>query len=202
MKYILIFLSSFIVFVANADPLPKDVNVVNTPDVNVVSMPSVEVTVPNALDVNVQNTPGVTIENGPMEPVPVIESSPAGTYFNVSGYVQWDDNPGGYEAYIYLNPSKVGPKVIETVTYKAVIASDQVLDSAVIIVDDVTHSLTIPVPEVYGVKKIYSISIPVRFYEPIRGAYIALHQTGSTGDTVVVSYSGYFLPDDATIIKN
>ena len=190
MKYILIFLSCFIVCVANAEPPVKDVNVVNTPDVNVVSMPPVEVTVPGALNVNVQNTPGVTIENGPMEPVPVIESSPAGTYFNVSGYVQWEGHPGGYEAYIYLNPSKIGPKVIETVTYLTVIASEQVLDSAVIIVGDVTHILTIPVPEVYGEKKRYTISIPVRFYLPIGGAIISLHQTRSTGDTVTVSYSG------------
>jgi len=95
MKYLLIFISSFIVFVANADPLAKDVNVVNTPEVNisgpvnanitntptveigntpnvnVLTMPQVELTVPSALDVNVQNTPGVTIENGLQEPVPV-----------------------------------------------------------------------------------------------------------------------------------
>ena len=54
MKYILIFLSCFIVFVANAEPSAKDVNVINTPDINVARMPSVEVTVPDALDVNIQ----------------------------------------------------------------------------------------------------------------------------------------------------
>ena len=43
MKYILIFLSCFIVFVANAEPSAKDVNVINTPDINVARMPSVEV---------------------------------------------------------------------------------------------------------------------------------------------------------------
>ena len=46
MKYPLIFLSSFIVFVANAEPLAKDVNVVNTHEV-VVTTPGA------AIDVNV-----------------------------------------------------------------------------------------------------------------------------------------------------
>jgi len=38
LKYILIFLSIFIVFVANAEPPAKDINVVNPPDVDIVSM--------------------------------------------------------------------------------------------------------------------------------------------------------------------
>lgn len=37
MKYLLIFLSSFIVFAVNAAPEPKDVNVVNIPDVTIVN---------------------------------------------------------------------------------------------------------------------------------------------------------------------
>lgn len=72
MKYLLIFLSSFIVFAANAAPEPKDVNVVNTPDVNVVTMPPVDVTIPpvevilpETMDTNIVNTPGVNVVNTP-----------------------------------------------------------------------------------------------------------------------------------------
>lgn len=55
MKYLLIFLSSFIVFVANAEPLAKDVNVVNTPE-EVVTTPGA------AIDVNVYAQEDILIE--------------------------------------------------------------------------------------------------------------------------------------------
>ncbi len=75
MKYFLIFLSSLIVSVANADPLPKDVNVISMPPVS----GSVEATITGPIDVNVPDPVqveqagewNISVNNEADNPVPV-----------------------------------------------------------------------------------------------------------------------------------
>jgi len=192
------------VFVANADPLPKDVNVVNTPDVNVVSMPSVEVTLPNALDVNVQNTPGVTIENGPTEPVPVIQSVPVRTPHQESdgGNFEPVDQALFDIAFLYTIPSPYSSGerfVMEMLTYEVVMDSDESLLKASLNISATPHKLTIPEPQIAGGKKYYSISIPLRLYVGAGNTVGLSFWKNFTGSQATASYtmSGYLISEDS-----
>jgi chitodextrinase len=117
MKYLLIFLSSFIVFVANADPLPKDVNatITNTPDVNVLTMPAVDVTLPETMNTNIVNTPGVNVINTPTvvignddnSPIPVTLDSVDDSQPKINLIVA-DPNEAHAHQYIIFYPSVSG----------------------------------------------------------------------------------------------
>ena len=185
MKYLLIFLSSFIVFVANADPLAKDVNATQAGEWNV----------------NINGVPGVTIENESINPVPVIQSRPQRTPYNFYNFFTFrnttstDTKIASYD----FTPSTDELLVIETVTFNVDIRPDEQLYNAIIgtTVNGKTsaHYLTIPEGIVVA-RKAYNIALPIRLYaDP--GTTISLSFAKNAtldGGTVAVSLSGYLIP--------
>ena len=208
MKYLLIFLSSFIIFAANAAPEPKDVNVVRMPDIsgtvnaNLVGEPTVNAQQSGDWNVNINSMPSVTIDN--LDPIPVIQSRPERT-----PYVGGTSGSFVDGVYVYdFQPSSDKLFVVETISYRTSVVNTENL---IIVFIRITtggvahdHSLTIPPCRNTSSNELCSATLPVRFYvDPGTPVFTRADTFGpGTGEvgSGIFSLSGYLIdPEDTSL---